>query len=65
MTHKSTAYFLSVKGNHMSNMLQEYVFDLHFLKKSKFLDGLKSLQLNIKGCCMLCLIKKQPVLLER
>ena len=40
------------------------IFDMRRFKKSNF-DGFKSstlyLQLNIKGCCMLCLMEKQPI----
>ena len=50
----------------MSKMLHEYVFDIQLFKKSKFGWVEKQyLQLNIKGCCMLCLKEKQPILLER
>ena len=41
MTPKSTAYFLSVKGDLMSKILHEYVFDMQ-LFKIRNLDGLKS-----------------------
>ena len=66
MTPKPAACFLSVKGNLMSKMLHEYVFDMQLFKKSELGWVEKQyLQLNIKGCCMLCLKEKQPILLER
>ena len=47
-------------------MLHEYVFDMQLFEKSEFGWVEKQyLQLNIKGCCMLCLKVKQPILLER
>ena len=50
----------------MSKMLHEYVFDMQLFKKLEFGWVEKQyLQLNIKGCCMLCLKEKQPILLER
>ena len=50
----------------MSKMLHEYVLDIQLLKKSEFGWVEKQyLQLNIKGCCMLCLMKNQPILLDR
>ena len=65
MTPKIAACFLSVKGNLMSKMLQEYFFDMHLFKISEFgwVEN-QYLQLNINGCCMLCLKEKQPILLE-
>ena len=49
----------------MSKMLQEYFFDMHLFKISEFgwVEN-QYLQLNINGCCMLCLKEKQPILLE-
>ena len=50
----------------MSKMLHEYVFDLQLFKKSEFGWVEKQYhQLNIKGCYMLCLKEKYPILLER
>ena len=50
----------------MLKMLHEYVFDMQLLKKSDFGWVEKQcLQLNIKGCYILCLKEKQPILLER
>ena len=50
----------------MSKMLHEYVFDIQLFKKSEFRWVEKQyLQLNIKRCCMLCVMEKQPILLER
>ena len=50
----------------MSNILHECVFDIQLFKKSEFGWVEKQyLQLNIKGCYMLCLMEKQPILLER
>ena len=63
MTPKIAACFLSVKGNLMSKMLHEYFFDMRLFKNSEF--GWVENQLNINGCCMLCLKEKQPILLER
>ena len=65
MTPKIAACFLSVKGNLMSKMLQEYFFDMHLFKISEFgwVEN-QYLQLNINGCCILCLKEKQPILLE-
>ena len=41
-------------------------FDMLHFKKSEFGWAEKQyLQLNIKGCCMTCLMEKQPILLER
>ena len=66
MTPKPAACFLSVKGDLMSKMLHEYVFDMQLFKKSEFgWVEKQNLQLNIKGCCMLCLKEKQLILLER
>ena len=66
MTPKPAACFLSVKGKIMSKMLHEYVFDMQLFKKSELGWVEKQyLKLNIKGCCMLCLKEKQPILLER
>ena len=50
----------------MSKMLHEYFFDMQLFKNSKFgwFEN-QYLQLNINGCCMLCLKEKQPILLER
>ena len=49
MTPKPAACFLSVKGNLMSKMLHEYVFDMQLFKKSEFGWVEKQcLQLNIK-----------------
>ena len=49
----------------MSKMLHEYVFDMQLFKKSEFGWVEKQyLQINSKGCCMLCLKEKQPILLE-
>ena len=66
MTLKPAACFLSVKGNLMSKMLHEYFFDMQLFKNSEF-GWVENhyLQLNINGCCMLCLKEKQPILLER
>ena len=63
---KPAACFLSVKGNLMSKMLHEYFFDMQLFKKSEFgwVEN-QYLQLNITGCCMLCLKEKQTILLER
>ena len=48
----------------MSKMLHEYVFDMQLFKKSEFGKVAKQyLQLNSKGCCMLCLEEKQPIVL--
>ena len=46
----------------MSKILHDYVFDMQLFKKSKFgwVEN-KYLQLNIKGCCMLCLMEYQPI----
>ena len=56
MTPKPAACFLAVKGDLMSQMLLEYVFDMQLFKKSEFGSVEKQyLQLNNKGCCMLCL----------
>ena len=42
-------------------MLHEYVFDMQLFKKSEFEWVVKQyLQLNIKGCCMLCLKENNP-----
>ena len=50
LTPKPTAYFLSVKGDLMSKILHEYVFDMQLLKRSEFGRVEKQyLQLNIKG----------------
>ena len=66
MTPKPVACFLSVKGDIMSKMLHEYVFDVQLFKKSEFGWVEKQyLQLNIKGCCMLCLKEKQLIILVR
>ena len=66
LTPKPAACFLSVKGNLVSKILHEYVFDMQLFKKSEFEWVEKQyLQLNIKGRCMLCLKEKQPILLER
>ena len=63
---KTCRLFFSVKGDLISKMLHEYVFDMQLFKKSEFGWVEKQyLQLNIKGCCMLCLKVKQPILLER
>ena len=66
MTPKIAACFLSVKGNLMSKMLHEYFFDMQLFKNSEFgwVEN-QYLQLNINGCCMLCLKEKQLILLER
>ena len=63
---KIATCFLSVNGNLMSKMLHEYFFDMQLFKSSEF-GWVKNqnLQLNINGCCMLCLKEKQPILLER
>ena len=67
MTHKIAACFLSVKGNLMSKMLHEYVFDHMQLFKNSEFGWVENQypQLNINGCYMLCLKEKQPILLER
>ena len=66
MTPKPAACFLSVKGDLMSKMLREYVFDMQLFKKLEFGWVEKQyLQINIKVCCMLCLKEKQPIILER
>ena len=50
----------------MSKMLYEYVFEMQLFKKFDFGWVEKQyLQLNIKGCYMLYLKEKQPILLER
>ena len=50
----------------MSKMLHGYVFDMQLFKKSEFGWVKKQYpQLNIKGCCKLCLKEEQPILLER
>ena len=50
----------------MSKILHEYVFDMQRFKMSEFGWIEKQyLQLNIKRCCMLCLMEKQSNLLER
>ena len=56
-----TYCILSVIGDLMSKILHEYVFDImQLLKKSGFGWVEKQyLQLNIKGYCMLCLMKKK------
>ena len=43
----------------MSKMLHEYFFDMQLLKNSEFgwVEN-QHLQLNINGCCMLCLKEK-------
>ena len=65
MTPKPTAYFLYVKGDLMSKNLHEHVFEIQLFKKSEFGWVEKQyLQLNIKGCFMLCLMENQPILLE-
>ena len=65
MTPKPIAYFLSVNGNPMSKIPHEHFFDMQHFKKSEFGCVEKQyLQLNIKGCYMLCLMEKQPILLE-
>ena len=66
MTPKVAACFLSVKGNLMSKMLHEDIFDMQLFKNSEF-GWVESqyFQLNINGCCMLCLKEKQPILLKR
>ena len=66
MTPKPAACFLSVKGNLMSKMLHEYFFDMQLFKNSEFgwVEN-QYLQVNINGCCMLCLKEKQSILLER
>ena len=50
----------------MSKMLNEYFFDMQLFKNSEFgwIEN-QYLQLNINGCCMLCLKENQPILLER
>ena len=61
MTPKHAACFLSVKCDLMAKMLHEYVFDMQLFKKSEFgWVGKQYLQLNIKGCCMLCLKENNP-----
>ena len=66
MTPKPTAYFLSVKGDLMSKIVHEHVFDMQLFKRSEIGWVEKQYpQLNIKRCCMLCLMEKQPILLER
>ena len=61
LTPKTSAYFLSVKGDLKSMILHEYVFDIQLFKKSEFGWVEKQyLQLNIKGCCMLCLMENNP-----
>ena len=66
MIPKPAAFFLSVKGNLMSKMMHEYFFDMQLFKTSEFgwVEN-QYLELNINGCCMLCLKEKQPILLER
>ena len=65
MTPKPIAYFLSVNGNPMSKIPHEHFFDMQHFKKSEFgCIEKKYLQLHIKGCYMLCLMGKQPILLE-
>ena len=66
MRPKPTAFSLSVKGDLMSKIVHEHVFDMQPFKKSEIGWVEKQyLQLNIKGCCMLCLMEKQPILSER
>ena len=62
---KTAACFLSVKVSCLRCCMSMFLI-CSFLK-SRTLDGLKKqyLQLNIKGCCMLCLKEKQPILLEK
>ena len=50
----------------MSKILHEYFFDMQLFKNSEFgwVEN-QYLQLNINGCCMLCLKEKQSILLER
>ena len=62
MTPKVAVCFLSVKGNLMSKTLYEYFFDMQLFKNSEFgwVEN-QYLQLNINGCCMLCLKEKQPI----
>ena len=66
MTPKVAACFLSVKGNLMSKTLHEDFFDMQLFKNSEigWVEN-QYFQLNINGCCMLCLKAKQPILLER
>ena len=62
----TTACFLSDKGDLMSKMLHDYVFDMQLFKKPEFGWVEKQYhQVNINGCCRLCLNKKQPILLKR
>ena len=50
----------------MSKILHEFVFDMQLFKKSKFGWVEKQyFQLTIKGCCMICLMENQPILLKR
>ena len=50
----------------MSKMLHKYFFDMQLFKSSEFgWVQNQYLQLNINGCCMLCLKEKQPIVLER
>ena len=66
MRPKPTAYSLSVKGDLMSKIVHEHVFDMQLFKKSEIGWVVKQhLQFNIKGCGILCLREKQPKLLER
>ena len=66
MTPKVAACFLFVKGSLMSKMLHKGFFDMQLFKNSEFgwVEN-QYFQLNINGCCMLCLKEKQPILLER
>ena len=50
----------------MSKMLHEYFFGMQLLINSEFgwVEN-QYLQLNINGCCILCLKEKQPKFLER
>ena len=61
MTPKPTAYCRTVKGDLMSKILHEYVFIMQLFKKSEFGWVEKQyLKLNIKGCCILCLMENNP-----
>ena len=58
-------HFFTVNGNPMSKIPHEHFFDMQHFRKSEFGFVEKQyLQLNIKGCYMLCLMEKQTILLE-
>ena len=62
LTPKPTANFLSIQGDLMSKTF----LICSFFKKSDFGWVEKQyLQLSFKGCCMLCLIEKKVILLEK